>query len=56
MEVRRLAGEVGAEIIGSNITSDGDWPEIRQVFIDDAAIVIRAQDISVDDHITFANR
>ena len=56
MEVRRLTGAIGAEIIGVNVTSDGCWPEIRQAFIDHAAFVIRAQDISVDDHIAFANR
>ena len=50
MEVFRLTGAIGAEIIGGDVTNDADWPEIRQAFIDHAIIVIRAQDISADSH------
>ena len=52
MEVSRLTGAIGAEIIGGgDVRNDADWPEIRQAFIDHAIIVIRAQDISADAHI-----
>ena len=56
MEVSRLTGAIEAEIIGGDVTNDADWPEIRQAFIDHAVIVIRAQDISADAHISFASR
>ncbi|MGY9029737.1 MAG: TauD/TfdA family dioxygenase [Rhodobacterales bacterium] len=55
MEVSRLTGAIEAEIIGGDVTNDADWPEIRQAFIDHAVIVIRAQDISADVHISFAS-
>lgn len=42
MEVRRLTGTTGAKVIGADVFSDGDWPEISQASIDHAAIVIWA--------------
>ena len=56
MEVPRLTGAIGAEIIGGDVTNDADWPEIRQAFIDHAVIIIRAQNISADVHIYFSSR
>lgn len=47
-------GDWGRDYWG-DVTNDADWPEIRQAFIDHAIIVIRAQDISADVHISFAS-
>lgn len=56
MYIRPLTGSLGAEIIGADIRSDTDWPLIRQAFIDHSVITIRDQNITPDDHLTYAQR
>ncbi len=56
MKVKPLTGCLGAEITDADITSDTDWPAIRQAFIDHGVVVIRNQNVSPDDHLGFARR
>ena len=52
MDVRPIAGSLGAEIYGANL-KDGDaspmWSELRQAFLEYRMIAIRGQDLSLDD-------
>ena len=54
--VNRLAGSIGAEIIGADVKNEHHWPIIRKAFIDFSVISIREQNITPDDHLTFAKR
>ena len=54
--VNRLAGSIGAEIIGADVKNEYHWPIIRKAFIDFSVISIREQNITPDDHLTFAKR
>lgn len=56
MHIRPLTGTLGAEIIDADLTSDTDWPAIRQAFIDHSVITIRNQSITPEDHLAFARR
>lgn len=58
MDIRPLAPALGAEITGVNLAAltNSQFAEIRDVFNDRGVVVIRAQDISPDDHIAFARR
>jgi len=56
MQIKRLTGTLGAEIIGADLRSEADWPQIRQAFIDHSVITIRDQKITPDDHLAFARR
>ena len=52
MEVRPLAGALGAEIYGADLKDRDDsplWPELRQVFLEYKVIAIRGQELSLDD-------
>ena len=52
MEVRPIAGALGAEIYGVNLKDRDDspmWPELRQAFLEYHVIAIRGQDMSLDD-------
>lgn len=52
MEVRPLAGALGAEIYGADLKDRDDsplWPELRQAFLDYQVIAIRGQDLSPQD-------
>lgn len=54
--VTPMTGTVGAELTDIDVRNDDHWPTIRQAFIDHSVITIRAQDITPDDHIAFAQR
>lgn len=59
LEVRPLAGAVGAEVLGVDIAedlSDGVVGEIRQALLDHCVIFFRDQTLSVDRHKVFARR
>ncbi len=56
MQIKRLTGTLGAEIIGADLKSEADWPQIRQALIDHSVITIRDQKITRDDHLAFARR
>ena len=52
MDVRPIAGALGAEIYGVNLKDRDDspmWIELRQVFLEYTVIAIRGQDMSLDD-------
>lgn len=52
MDVRPIAGALGAEIYGANLKDRDDspmWPELRQAFLEYHVIAIRGQDMSLDD-------
>ncbi len=51
-----MTGSVGAEIIDADLRNDAHWPVIQKAFVDHSVITIRAQDITPDDHIVFAER
>lgn len=59
LEIRRMAGAVGAEIHGVDLRQpldDDTFGEIRQVFHDSGVIFFRDQDLSPEQHIAFAER
>ena len=52
LEVRPLAGALGAEIYGVNLKDRDDsemWPELRHAFLEYHVIAIRGQDLSPED-------
>ena len=52
MDVRPIAGALGAEIYGANLKDRDDsvmWQELRQAFIEYHVIAIRGQDMSPED-------
>ncbi len=52
MDVRPIAGTLGAEIYGVNLKDRDDsliWQELRQAFLEYHVIAIRGQDLSLDD-------
>jgi taurine dioxygenase len=52
MDVRPLAGALGAEIYGIDLKDRDDspiWPELRQAFLEYHVIAIRGQNLTLDD-------
>jgi taurine dioxygenase len=52
MEVRPIAGALGAEVYGVNLKDRYDsamWPELRQAFLEYRVIAIRGQDLTLED-------
>jgi taurine dioxygenase len=52
MDVRPLAGALGAEIYGANLKDRDDspmWIELRQAFLEHHVIAVRGQDLSPED-------
>jgi taurine dioxygenase len=52
MDVRPLAGALGAEIYGANLKDRDDslmWQELRQAFVEYHVLAIRGQDMSCED-------
>ena len=52
MDVRPIAGALGAEIYGADLKERDDspmWPELRQAFLEFHVVAIRGQDLSLDD-------
>jgi taurine dioxygenase len=58
IEVRKLAGAIGAEIGGVDLRrlSNQAWSEIHQAFLDNIVIVFRGQDFSFDDLMAVGRR
>ena len=59
IEVRPLAGAVGAEVLGVDLSrelSNSQFASIRQAFQDHGVIFFRDQDLRPEDHIAFAER
>ena len=52
MEVRPIAGALGAEIYGVNLRDHDDkamWSELRRAFLEHQVIAVRGQDLSPAD-------
>ena len=52
MDVRPIAGALGAEIYGANLKDRDDspvWPELRRAFLEYHVIAVRGQDLSLED-------
>ena len=59
IEVRPLSGAVGAEIFGADLASgvdDEQLSEIRGAFHDHGVIFFREQDLTPEQHVSFARR
>ena len=52
MDVRPIAGALGAEIYGVNLEDRDDspmWSELRRAFLEYRVIAVRGQDMSLED-------
>ncbi|KMW59474.1 Alpha-ketoglutarate-dependent taurine dioxygenase [Candidatus Rhodobacter oscarellae] len=56
MEIKQLTGGLGAEIIGADIRNAAQFAAIHEAFAEHSVIVIRAQSITPDEHLAFAER
>ena len=58
IEVRKLAGTIGAEIGGVDLTrlSNQAWSEIHRAFLENIVIVFRGQELSLDDLMAVGRR
>ncbi len=56
MEISPLTGGLGAEVFGADLTNGGDRDAIREAFSQHAVIVLRAQNMSPEDHLAFARQ
>ena len=58
MNVRRLGEEIGAEITGVDVKnlSDGDWKTIYQTWLDHNVIVVRDQELEIEDFYRYSLR
>ena len=59
IQVRPLAGALGAEVLGVDLRNGGDnstWAELHQVFLDNHVIAVRGQDLSLDDLMALGRR
>ena len=56
MQIRPLTGLVGAEIIGADLKDPDQFDDIRVAFIRHSVITLRNQEVSPEDHMTFARR
>ncbi len=56
MEIRKLTGNLGAEILGADLRDESHFDEIKQAFTDHSVITLRDQKITPDDHIRFAGK
>ncbi|HVJ24218.1 MAG TPA: TauD/TfdA family dioxygenase, partial [Burkholderiales bacterium] len=56
MEVRRIAGALGAEIVGVDLSRDFPQPEIRQAFLEHQVVFFRDQKLDPAQFMAFARR
>jgi len=59
IEVRRIAGALGAEIFGADLAKpldDATFAELHRAWLENLVIAIRGQDITPEQHIAFAQR
>ncbi len=56
MDIRPLTGGLGAEIFGADVKDGEQFKEIHEAFAEYSVIVLRGQNITSDDHLTFARR
>ncbi len=58
MEVRRVGEEIGAEITGVDVKSlsDNDWKTIYQTWLDHNVLVVRDQELQIEDFYNYSLR
>jgi len=56
MEIKRLTGGLGAEILGADLRRNDHAEAIRAAFIQHSVIVVRQQTLTPQDHLAFAQR
>ncbi|HPD93427.1 MAG TPA: TauD/TfdA family dioxygenase [Pararhodobacter sp.] len=56
MQIRRLTGTIGAEILDADLGRDDDAAAIRAAFVTHSVVVIRDQRLTPEDHLAFARR
>jgi taurine dioxygenase len=58
MEIRRLGEEIGAEITGVDVktTNDDEWKAIYQTWLDHNVIVVRDQELGIEDFYNYSLR
>ncbi|MEO1504504.1 MAG: TauD/TfdA family dioxygenase [Pseudomonadota bacterium] len=56
MQIIPLTGGLGAEILGADVRRAEDFDAIHTAFAEYGVVVIRAQDVTPDDHLAFARR
>lgn len=56
MDIKPLTGGLGAEILGADVTRAADQDAIAAAFAEHSVIVIRDQNVTPEDHLTFAQR
>nr|MCS5573069.1 TauD/TfdA family dioxygenase [Pseudomonadales bacterium] len=58
IQVQRLTGSIGAEIIGVDLRKldETTFADVRQAFLDNCMLVFRDQHLTVEEHVAFANR
>jgi len=56
IKIKPITPALGADIIGADLRRDDHFETIRNAFIEHSVIAIRDQDVSPDDHLTFARR
>ncbi|HTP97005.1 MAG TPA: TauD/TfdA family dioxygenase [Burkholderiales bacterium] len=59
MEVRPIAGMLGAEVLGIDLRGGGDdatWAALQRVFLDNHVVAVRSQQLSLDDMMAVGRR
>jgi len=59
IEIRRLSGALGAEILGIDLAkdiSDDVFHKVKQAYYDNGVIFFRDQNLTPEQHIAFAER
>ena len=59
LEMRKMTGGCGAEVLGIDLANDlsnRQWDELRHVFFDHGVIFFRDQHLTPEQHIAFARR
>ena len=56
IEIRRLSGALGAEVLGVDLAAEPALPEVRQAFADHAVLAFRDQKLTREDQLAFARQ
>src|SRR5262252_9484858 len=56
MEVKPIAGVLGAEVLGVDLKKTAEWKGIHQAFLDHSVLVFRDQELEPQDLMTIGNQ